>query len=49
MKEESHVKLISLTYVRYFGVALTKGRNLLLKVLIGELKIKGVFSGGSKF
>jgi len=27
-------------------VALTKGRNLLLRVLIGELKIKGVFFGG---
>jgi len=49
MKVEPQVKLISFTYVRCIGLALTKGRNLLLRVLIGELKIKGVFSGGSKF
>ena len=48
MKEEAQFKLASFTYVRCFRVALTKGHNLLLRVvLIGELKIKGVFSARS--
>ncbi|PNY05047.1 methyl-CpG binding domain-containing protein 9-like [Trifolium pratense] len=40
MKEEAQVKLASFTYVRCFGVALTKAHNSLLRVLIGELQSK---------
>ncbi|KAI5442455.1 hypothetical protein KIW84_011503 [Lathyrus oleraceus] len=40
MKEEAQVKLASFTYVRCFGVALTKAHNSLLRVLISELQSK---------
>ncbi|CAJ2665445.1 unnamed protein product [Trifolium pratense] len=40
MKEEAQVLLASFTYVRCFGVALTKAHNSLLRVLIGELQSK---------
>ncbi|KAK7381383.1 hypothetical protein VNO78_34033 [Psophocarpus tetragonolobus] len=40
MKEAAQVKLASFTYVRCFGVALTKAHNSLLRVLIGELLSK---------
>ncbi|KAL5080075.1 hypothetical protein RYX36_008496 [Vicia faba] len=40
MKEEAQVKLASFTYVRCFGVALTRAHNSLLRVLIGELQSK---------
>ena len=38
MKDEAQVMLASFTNVRCFGVALNKDRNLLLRVLIGELQ-----------